>query len=63
MSFTHNSIKKVKKQLCEVCEDIFKSLEKRFIPTSLVKAVHRTERAENISEDMLECQSTSKGAG
>ena len=26
-------------------------MEKRFKPTSLVKAVHRTERAENISED------------
>ena len=58
MSLTDNSIEKVEKQLTEVCEDIFSSLEKRFKPTSLVKAsveaFHRTEWAENISKDMLE---------
>ena len=52
-----NSIEKVEKQLSELC-DIFTSLEKRFKPTSLVKAsveaFHRTEWAENISKDMLE---------
>jgi len=33
MSLTDNYIEKVEKQLSEVCEDIFTSLEKRFKPT------------------------------